>query len=74
MQGYAILYIYQEKGYTMKIVGFLDIHDQTAEGEEGFAFDEVLSLCPRHADEALGRWDTQDLGDELGGTCDGCRH
>ena len=76
MQGYAILYIYQEKGYTMQIIGFYDIRDTRTEDEEGFEWDFVYMLCNKHAEQALEREDipAKYLGDEFSGTCDGCNH
>jgi hypothetical protein len=57
----------------MKIIGFYDKYDTTVEGEEGFAWDEVLCLCSPCAVKALHRNDGKELEEVTGGICDGCR-
>ena len=69
-----LYFIYQVRERdTMKIIGFYDKYDTTTEGEEGFAWDEVLCLCSPCADKALRRNDGKELEEVTGGVCDGCR-
>lgn len=56
----------------MNVIGFYDKFDARKEGDEGFAWDEVLVLCRECAEASMSLHDCKDLGEVAAGRCNGC--